>query len=64
MVSLGDKIVVIGGYSPDDGNYQKDVYELQCSTCQWEKMEQSLQYARSQFVAIPIPDKLTDCHQN
>ena len=63
MVSLGDKIVVIGGYSPDGGTLN-DIYELQCSTCQWEKMEQSLQYARNRFVAIPIPDKLTDCHQN
>ena len=62
MVSLGNKIVVIGGNFPEP--VSQIIYELQCLTCPWEKMEQSLQYARRSFVAIPIPDNLTDCHQN
>ena len=63
MVSLGDKIFVIGGLSGpwSEGNILSDIYQLRCSNCPWSKLDQSLQYARYDFIAMLIPDVITDC---
>lgn len=54
MVSLGTKVVLIGGHDGDD--FQSNIYELTCPTCEWTEIEeQKLQEPRSRFVAFPIP---------
>ncbi len=34
---------------------------LQFAPCQWSKLDQELQVARAYFVAMLIPDEITDC---
>lgn len=61
MVSLNDSVVVIGGF--DGFSYQSAIYELTCSrlNCQWETLSQSLEHARTNFVAMLIPDQVANC---
>ena len=62
MVSIQGKIVLIGGEIPGpDGGNLKDIYKLDCHTCQWERLELKLQYARQYFVAFPLPVNWTTC---
>ena len=62
MVPLDKDLVVIGGYS-GDGSYPSRLYLLSCHNkgCGWTTMTQTLQVARNRFVAMLIPDELTDC---
>ena len=63
MVPLDKDLVVIAGYSNDGSGYQSSLYILSCHNkgCGWATMTQTLQVARQQFVAMLIPDDLTDC---
>jgi hypothetical protein len=58
----GQGVIVIGGYSDGDG-VQSSMYKLICDQleCKWSEMEQQLQIARRYFVAMLIPDALTNC---
>ena len=56
MVSIGTKVVLIGGYGNEDG-----IYQLDCLSCDWTKLALSLQKGREDFVAIPIPMNFTVC---
>ena len=64
MISIGNRIMTIGGFNGFAKGYFNEIYQLQCPTCQWMMMKQSLQYKRDRFIAIPIPNDMTDCHQN
>ena len=63
LVSLGETVVAIGG--KDDRNVaQSAIYDLSCPTlmrCAWTKLEQKLQVARSNFVAMPIDNEFVEC---
>jgi hypothetical protein len=56
----GQGVIVIGGYSAAD---QSSIYKLICDQleCKWSEMEQQLKIARRSFVAMLIPDALTNC---
>ena len=61
MVSKEFSGVLMGGY---DGSFPTSVMrELTCEfgTCFWRKMSQKLQEPRRDFVAMIIPDSLTNC---
>ena len=70
IVSIGDDIVVIGGFNYydydydyyDDNNY--NLYKLSCQNgnCQWTTLPQRLKSARSFMVAMAIPDDFFDCN--
>ena len=53
-------VVVIGGW---DGGQLSSLYRMTCQNkeCEWETMSQTLKFGRNNFVAMLIPDELTDC---
>ena len=58
-LSLGNDLIVVGGYSSSDGyHYSSSIYKLTCMSGQftWEEMDMKLQTARDQFVADFIPN--------
>jgi hypothetical protein len=59
----GQGVIVIGGYSTTDNAYQSSIYKLICDElgCDWSEMKQQLKIARQLFVAMLIPDTLTNC---
>ena len=66
MVSSPDKkaLYAIGGW---DGSISRTnvIYKFHCpgdiiNTCRWTKSETTLRYARSDFVAIAIPNSVSD----
>jgi hypothetical protein len=59
----GQGVIVIGGYSDTDYEYQYSMYKLICDQleCKWSEMEQQLKIARDDFVAMLIPNQLTNC---
>ena len=61
MVSYEYSIVAIGGYASEEGGYLNTLYQLECVGCSWKKLEQTLKTPRSNFVAMLIPDEMTDC---
>ena len=70
IVTIGGDIIVIGGV-PDDAqckNFQgnavcKALYKLSCKSgnCQWTTLPQSLEFSRTDMVALAIPDDFFDC---
>ena len=60
MISLGYKILVIGG--KNDMAFSKDIYELDCRSPSmdwtWKNLTQKLKYPREYFVAFVIPTSL------
>jgi hypothetical protein len=58
----GQGVILIGGWSATDG-YQSSIYKLIYDQLEWKwsEMEQQLQIARRYFVAMLIPDTLTNC---
>ena len=63
MVSVDGAVIAIGGYSNVNG-YSKSLYKLACSQeCHWKEMSQKLTVARSSFVAMTIPDEMTNCQK-
>lgn len=66
MVEFDDTVVAIGGYKNLIG-YSDRLYKLSCtegSPCEWIEMRQKLKVARHYFVAIMIPNELTECVKN
>jgi hypothetical protein len=59
----GHGVILIGGYSNTDNAFQSSIYKLICDQlgCNWSEMKQQLQIARRSFVAMLIPDTLTNC---
>jgi hypothetical protein len=59
----GQGVILIGGYSSTDPGNQSSMYKLICDQlgCKWSEMEQQLQRSRRDFVAMLIPDHLTNC---
>ena len=60
MVATENSLVVIGGYSTD---YSKNLFELTCleTGCKWKEMDHKLKIGRAYFVAMMVPDTLTNC---
>ena len=63
IVTLGKDLVSIGGYDPYSYNYHSSMYLMTCQNkfCVWHVMSQALKVARKSFVALIIPNELTDC---
>jgi hypothetical protein len=59
----GQGVIVIGGATFIPTEDQSALYQLNCneSGCEWHEMEQKLKIARERFVAMLIPDILTNC---
>jgi hypothetical protein len=53
----------MGGYSATDNADQSSIHKLICDQlgCKWSEMVQQLKNARSWFVAMMIPNHLTNC---
>ena len=64
MVSSPDKkaLYAIGGW--DGSSSTNVIYKFHCpgdiNTCRWIKSETTLRFARSEFVAIAIPNSVSD----
>ena len=56
MVSLGKKVILLGGYPGYASDYPKDIYELSSPNGDWLKLPQTLKKARGNFVAFTIPN--------
>jgi hypothetical protein len=62
----GKGVILIGGWEVPDGpqNQTATLYRLNCEDffgCNWQEMEQKLKVGRRNFVAMIIPDSLTNC---
>ena len=68
MVSLGDSVVIIGGYFSgyNLGRYLNELYQLSCHVsgnfCQWYEMSQKLDFPRKNHLVQLIPDSLALCN--
>ena len=61
MVNFDDSVIVVGGLNKENG-YSKSFYKLVCfDDCHWNMMPQKLAVARGLFVAMTIPDEMTNC---
>ena len=58
MVSLGTKVILLGG---EEMRPQKDIYQLSSPIGVWEELPQKLLNPRSNFVAFTIPANWTHC---
>ena len=58
MVEIGGNLYIFGGYVPDGGNYQNEIYKLTCASrnCILTKLEQQMKVARGYLVVIPVDD--------
>jgi len=64
MVSVNGTVVAIGGLNND--GYSNAIFQLVCSAldeCVWVEMAQKLSVARGNFVAMTIPDEMTNCQK-
>ena len=61
MVSLGAKLILLGGNDGGDLDELKDIYELSSPNGKWQRLPQSLQIPRGNFVAFTIPKNWTLC---
>jgi hypothetical protein len=55
----------MGGHSTTGNADQSSIYKLICDQlgCKWSEMEQQLIIPRRFFVAMLIPDTLTNCNK-
>ena len=62
VVSLGNRLVVIGGHQAPPYN-ALDIYEYNCNVdyCGWVTLDVKLTEQRNDIVAMPIPDKQVNC---
>ena len=56
----GRGVVVIGGYNHNEFKYSNNFLELHSSQMKWIKLQQTLQYARSNHIAFAIPNDFTN----
>jgi hypothetical protein len=63
MVSSDQGVIAIGGELHGEEGQSPALYQLTCNEieCHWYQMEQQLKIARQEFVAMLIPDSLTNC---
>ena len=61
MVSIGDKLYVIGGIDNGVESFSSHIYELENGSLQWIDFHRKLAVPRAGAVAIPIPDDLAQC---
>ena len=64
MIEFGDTAIAIGGTSYDGLHPSNSLYKLVCyhgTNCEWKEMSQKLRVARFDFVAMLIPDWMTNC---
>ena len=64
MVSVDDSVVAIGGVDKNTGQDSANIFKLECNQeqeCGWYKLSETLEVARYYFVAMMIPDHLTNC---
>ena len=67
MIPLGFGQVVLGGFYPNivaDSNMLQDkIYHITCydQNCMVSLMNQKLSVPRGYFVAIPMPDSMSEC---
>ena len=63
MVRLGKGQAILGGRRNMNHHYESKIYVMNCSNrnCTISLLNRELQVARENFVAIPIPDKLSGC---
>ena len=61
MVSIGDKLYVIGGIDNGAESFSSHIYELQNNGSEWGDYHRKLAVPRAGTVAIPIPDDLALC---
>ena len=62
MVTLGHGQAILGGI--DDNNVvQSKIYLIKCSKNVWDvtTLDKELSIPRARFMAIPIPDHLSEC---
>ena len=61
MVPFEKGQAIIGGFSTSSDNSK--IYMLTCSNrvCKFDTLGQELSVPRGWFVAMPIPDDMTDC---
>ena len=61
MVRLGKGQAILGGRSK--GGVETKIYSMECSNrnCTISSLNRELSAARTAFVAVPIPDKLSGC---
>ena len=61
----GDGVLVVGGNgSAGPGGHRDTLYELICTSdgqCQWVELPQKLQVARSDHIAMLVPDDAVAC---
>ena len=60
----GNGVIIVGG-STTNLEMQSSLYEMRCGpylVCEWYEMTQKLQVARFRFVAMLIPDEITNCN--
>ncbi len=62
-ISFGNDFIAVGGFTGYTDVPVKTLYKLSCANldCQWTLMNQELEIARAEVVAIPIPDNMTAC---
>ena len=58
MVEIHGDVFTFGGFSNDGASYNSAIYRFTCSSgiCNWSTINQELKVARTNFVAIPVPD--------
>ena len=65
MVSLENKVYVIGGFTPGGNSWlgitQSKIYEMDENMDQWTQMEQQLSEARSYASVLVVPDSMVSC---
>ena len=57
MVEIHGDVFTFGGFS-DDADLNSAIYKFTCSSgiCSWSTVNQELKAARTNAVAIPVPD--------
>ena len=65
MVEFEDTVVaIVSTYDAMQKPERNSLYKLNCSsdvTCKWQEMSQKLAIPRNGFVAIMVPDEMTNC---
>ena len=64
MVRLDKSLVILGGYdSLPDSSYGSCIYSMACSNrnCTISLLNRKLKAKKHEFVAIPIPEKISGC---
>ena len=65
MVEFDGKLIAVGGFNGLSNQGSDALYKLVCSDddCEWQEMSQKLSVGKYAFVAMMVPDELTNCKQ-